>query len=154
MAGVTSRRVLISRWAYAVLSLLFLVGILLQVLWAGLAVMSDPAYWETHVNFVHAIEVLPLLMLIAALLSRSGHVLWILAVVGFLFIGAQYATVEVRPDLVAGLHPVIALLLFGVALEASRQGLRAAIEATPFAKPPEKRSVPRAATTPRISKRI
>src|SRR5688572_2941756 len=104
MSPLASRSRRVSLWIYFVLAALFVVGVLLQALWAGIAVMSQPSYWPLHVNFIHAIEMLPILMLVAALVGRAPRVLWILPLVSFALIAVQYATVAARPSLVAGIH--------------------------------------------------
>lgn len=124
MSQVVSRPKRVSLWIYLVLAALFAVGVLLQALWAGMAVLSAPSYWQLHTNFVHAIELLPILMLVAALIGRGGRPLWILPLVAFALISVQYATVAARPSLVAGIHAMNALLIFGVAMEGVRLGAK------------------------------
>lgn len=107
------------RWArrgYVLVAGLFVVGIVIQVYIAGMAVFVDPANWSLHANFVHIIEWMPLIMLVLAFVGRLSSGLKWLPVGLFGLIIVQYATALGFSDsVVAALHPVNALVIFGLA---------------------------------------
>lgn len=116
------------RWAvtaYRVLGVLFAVAVTVQIFLAGLAVFVDPARWQWHTSFVHAFELLPVIMLIIAFAGRLPSRLRWAAVAQFLLIGAQYATAHSGGS-VAAAHPVIAMLIFWLAVTSVRWAAEAA----------------------------
>jgi hypothetical protein len=103
--------------AYSILSWIFAACVTAQFVLAGLATFSDPAYWRSHVQFVHMFEILPLLAVIIAWIGniRGGLRWW---PVGLLILMVlQYVTGDmVLGPVVAALHPAIAALLFLIAV--------------------------------------
>ncbi len=61
-----------SRYAYVVLSWVFVAGLLAQVLFVGLAMFSDPKVLELHRTFGWILHLWPLVILLFAFLSRAG----------------------------------------------------------------------------------
>jgi hypothetical protein len=113
------------RWAvvaYSVMGVAFAVAVTVQIFLAGLAVFTDPARWQWHTSFVHAFELLPLIMLIVAFAGRLPARLRWAAGVQFLLIAAQYATANSGGP-VAAIHPVSAMVIFWLALTSLRWAL-------------------------------
>lgn len=118
--AVPPRRVRVSRVAFRVLAGALVVGVVLQVFLAGAALMSDASWWAYHTTFIHAVEAVPLLMLAAAVLGRGNRALVLGVFATSMLIGTQYALAGARPSLVAGLHVVNALVIFGLSLHFAR----------------------------------
>lgn len=112
-------RVRVARVAYTVLAWIFAICVALQVFLAGLAIFDGPAWWSEHRSFVHLFEFVPLLMLVAALLGNmSTRAKW-LSLLAFGLVALQYGFVilgSVSGAALAALHPVNALLIFGLAI--------------------------------------
>ena len=108
----------LARIFYAVLSSVFVTGVVAQVLFAGMGAFG--ADWSWHRTFVHLLELLPLLMIPVAFV---GGLPWGLRLLPFgllVLIGVQYAFANSTVP-VAALHPVNALLIFLVSLFAARR---------------------------------
>lgn len=106
--------------AYIALAALFALGTVTLVFLAGLGVLVDPSRFAVHPSFAHFIELLPLLMVFAALLARLPRKLLGLTVLLLLLFGAQYAFLYLMPMLgltpLRALHAVNALAMFWLAL--------------------------------------
>lgn len=114
-----------ARYAYAVVVWVFLVAVVVQVFLAGLAIFSDdPRDIGLHIDLGWILHLAPVLILVAAAVGRVGRstLLWA---------GALVATMLVQPFLpgmaeasaaLAALHPVNALLIFGIAAKLARGG--------------------------------
>lgn len=127
--GRLSTRIRWARGGYVVVAGLFVVCVLIQVFIAGMAVFVDPENWSLHANFVHVFEFLPLVMLVLAFLGRLSQGLKLLPAVLFVLLIVQYATALGFSDsVVAALHPVNALVIFGIAVMAIRRAWRALSE--------------------------
>lgn len=113
--GSVSRRVLWSRYGYVGSMALFAVCVLVQIYIAGMAVFVDPANWDLHGGFVHVFEFIPLPLLVAAFLGRLPRTFKSIPIVLSLLVGVQYATAHQFGSFVAALHPVNAVVIFGVA---------------------------------------
>jgi hypothetical protein len=100
-------------WAAIVLG----VCLLFQVFLAGAGMFADAKYLDWHKNFVHAFELLPLLMAIAAGIAKHWAPMW-LSIAVLVLIEAQYplAPFGDAPGMAQALHPVNALLIFGLTL--------------------------------------
>ena len=112
--SVTAR---LARIFYAVLSLAFFAGVLVQVFFAGMGAFG--ANWTYHVTFVHLLEPLPLLMVPAALIGRLSWTLRLMPLVLTVLIGAQYAFAHAAVP-AAALHPVNGFLIFLTSLFVAR----------------------------------
>jgi hypothetical protein len=107
------------------LAWLYVVSLLIQVFLAGLAVFVDPATFRIHVDFGRiAVGLLTLLLPIVAWLGRLPS--FRLAVGVLLFYLLQTGLPEVRASypVVAALHPVLALILFWLAVRLVSQARR------------------------------
>lgn len=101
--------------AFPWLTRLLLLAIVVQVFLAGAGVFADRAWFAHHISFVHWFEALPLLMLLCAWAGRLGRMPLLASAGLFLLIGLQYAFAQAG-GLVAALHAVNALAIFGLAL--------------------------------------
>jgi hypothetical protein len=96
------------------------VSIVLQVFFAGAAVLVDPAYWATHRAFGHTIDVAVIVLLLIGLATRLpwrlqalGGLLYVLMFLQFLFL---HLMPQIGVPLLRALHAVNALALFSVAV--------------------------------------
>ncbi|MDF2670042.1 MAG: hypothetical protein K0R67_2348 [Paenibacillus sp.] len=100
------------------IAVIFAVCVTLQVFLAGLSVFVDPGNWAKHRTFVHFIEFVPFLMLIAGFTGRVGRaLLWqsfaLFAMIFIMYFTANFTSIV--PE-VGALHPVIALVLFWLSI--------------------------------------
>jgi hypothetical protein len=108
----------LARIFYAVLSSVFVAGILTQVFFAGMGAFG--ADWSYHVTFVHFLEPIPLLMVPAAFVGRLSWGSRLLPF-GLLFlIGVQYTLAHAAVP-AAALHPVNGLLILLTSLFIARR---------------------------------
>ena len=110
-------RVRVSRRAYAVAAWLFVVGILTQVFLIGLSLLGGQPSWQTHVGLGHGLSILALLMVVLAYAGRLPSPMKPVTWLGFaLYVLLADVVIFMRElaPLVAALHPVLAVLLFGV----------------------------------------
>ena len=115
-AGRVPSRIRWARRGFVLFAGALVIGVLIQVYIAGMAVFVDPANWNLHAHFVHVIEWLPLVMLVLAFLGRLSRELKLLPVVLFVLIIVQYATALGFSDsMVAAIHPVNAMVIVGIA---------------------------------------
>jgi Family of unknown function (DUF6220) len=84
-------------WAYLLISWVFLICVVVQVFLAGLAIFMNWSYFEWHASFAHFFELLPLVLIGLAFVSRLPRSLRWLPTVAFLLIIVQYATAEMLP---------------------------------------------------------
>lgn len=104
------------RISFVVLSICFILTLLIQVFFAGLAIFIHPNHWITHTNFVHFFEWLPILMLIAAFIGKMPR--WAkwqsfgLFVLIFLMYFTAHSHAIISLKYSAALHPVIAMIIF------------------------------------------
>jgi hypothetical protein len=112
-----------ARLAFAGVAWLFLAAILVQVFLIGLGLFGDPAYRATHREFGYTwVGIAALALLISGLIARPGRRmvgltvgLFVLYVVQTMLPGARQAY-----PAIAALHPVNALLLFGMSTNLAR----------------------------------
>lgn len=110
-------------YAYLVLAWLFVACLAGQVVFAGLAVFDTPAYWHTHVTFVHFFEYLPIALLIIGVIARLPQWMLWLTGVEVLQLALQYALVDIG-DIAGAFHPLNGMLLFGLAIILAYQPVR------------------------------
>lgn len=111
-------RLRLSRYAYAAAAWLFVVGILTQVFLVGLSLLGQQPSWQTHVGLGHGLSIVALLMVALAYTSRLPRPMkpftWLNLVISILLADVVIFMRGSAP-LVAALHPVLAILLFGIA---------------------------------------
>jgi len=133
-------RVKRSRYAYAAVAWLFVVGILMQVFLVGLSLLGRRPSWPIHIGLGHTLGVLALLLVVLAYVGALPHpfkrLTW-LTVAIYVLLADVVIFLRDSALVVAALHPVLALMLFaiasGLALRATRLVRDLAEEATPQA---------------------
>ena len=112
------------RMLYVIDAWLFPVAILVQVFFVGLSLFTGQAFWSIHITFGHFIALLPILLVILAYLGRlpspEKRLAWL--VLGVYLIQAEvFAAIRADVPLLAAFHPVLALVLFALALIIARR---------------------------------
>jgi hypothetical protein len=102
-----------SRTLFFLLAWILLLGIVIQVSLAGLAIFVDGAFWKTHTAIINVIEFIPALMFIFG--SAGGIPRWYKAwsFVLFIFINFQYYTTF---GWLGAIHSAFALIIFMISL--------------------------------------
>ena len=111
-------RLRLSRYAYAAAAWLFVAGILTQVFLVGLSLLGGQSGWQTHIGLGHSLSILMLLMVVFAYTGRMPRPMkpftWLnLAIYGLL--ADVVIFLRGSAPIIAALHPVLAVLLFGIA---------------------------------------
>jgi uncharacterized protein DUF6220 len=107
------------RMLYLIVSWLFPVAILVQVLFVGLSLFTSQPYWDSHISLGHTIGVLPILLVILGYLGRLPRrtiILTWLALGTYLVQAEVFAAIRADAPLFAAFHPVLALVLFALSL--------------------------------------
>ena len=102
-----------------IIAWLFPVAILVQVLFVGLSLFTGQSYWDAHIGFGHLIGILPILLVILGYLGRLPRrtIILIWLVLGTYLVQAEvFAVIRAEVPLFAAFHPVLALVLFALAL--------------------------------------
>jgi Family of unknown function (DUF6220) len=112
------RRVLLV--IYAVLALVFLLGVAVQVFLAGAGIFASASWLSSHGILGHVLPVIPLFMVILGLVGRLPRTINWLTVLLLVLVFIQpwfiYLARDVGTPLLAALHPVNALAIFALAL--------------------------------------
>jgi hypothetical protein len=124
-----------SRIAYAALAWLFVVGLVAQVFFIGLGLFASPSAVATHRDFGWLLHLWPLLILLAAVVSRAGrrHWQWALALAVVVFLVPIFVTLRGTMPVLAALHPVGAMAAFALAIVVAINATRVVRE--PWADP-------------------
>jgi hypothetical protein len=115
-----------ARIAFAGLAWLFVAAVVIQVFLIGLGLFGDVAYRQTHIEFGYTwVGLAAFALLISAVVARPGRRtvglvigLFVLYIVQTLLPSARQAY-----PAIAALHPVNALLIFGLALYVARSAM-------------------------------
>ena len=104
---------------YVIDAWLFPVAIVVQVFFVGLSLFTGQALWSIHITFGHALGLLPLLLVCLSSLGRlpsaAKRLAWL--VLGVYLIHAEvFAAICADAPLLAAFHPVLALVLFALAM--------------------------------------
>jgi Family of unknown function (DUF6220) len=107
------------RMLYVIDAWLFPVAIVVQVFFVGLSLFTGHDFWSIQITFGHSIALLPLLLVSLAYLERlpsaAKRLVWL--VLGVYLIQAEvFAAIRADIPLLAAFHPVLALVLFALAL--------------------------------------
>jgi len=107
-----------ARYVYLGLVWLYLVGILVQVFLAGMGLFGVAADFEPHIGLGWLLHLAPILLLIAAAVAKVGSRLiwWNVALLVVQFIQPILALARHDAPVVAAFHPVLALVIFWLAL--------------------------------------
>ena len=113
----------------------FVACAILQVFLAGLGVFNDPSSFITHRNFGYTFGWLTLVILVLAIVGRSGRRLIGLSALLLVLFSLQSVFVALRTDMptVAALHPLngFAILLVSIVLTRNAWAARTVTAATP-----------------------
>ncbi len=107
------------RIIFLIIAWLFPVAILVQVLFVGLSLFTGQSYWDAHIGFGHLIGILPILLVILGYLGRLPRrtiILTWLALGTYLVQAEVFAAIRADAPFFAAFHPVLALVLFALAL--------------------------------------
>jgi hypothetical protein len=110
-------------------------ALLLQVFFAGLGIFAGASNFETHVNFGYLLHLSPILVLVAAALSRAGsrHWQWALALVAAVFVIPFFVYLRSSMPELAALHPVAAVIASWIAMRVALNSLAAVRDPEPAA---------------------
>ena len=115
----TSKGKKVSRYIFLVLCILFALGVIMQVVFAGLAIFVNGLYWVSHSVLVHAFGFnVPILMLLTAFIGKMPRwAYWnIIAMLFLLFLMYFTANITKVLPIIAAFHPVIAMVLFVISI--------------------------------------
>ncbi|MEZ4539786.1 MAG: DUF6220 domain-containing protein [Chloroflexota bacterium] len=128
-----------SRIAYEIAGWLFIIGVLVQVFFAGMAVVAGRWGWDNHINLGHFLAVPLLAMLVTAyvgkLPGRMKRLTWLLFGV-YVLQGDVLIFLRASAPVLSAFHPVMALIDFALGLTLARQA-RAIIRADKTAAVPQ-----------------
>ncbi|WP_132059213.1 DUF6220 domain-containing protein [Halorussus amylolyticus] len=130
----TSERSTLVAWSqsgYLLASVLFTVGVLVQVYIAGMAVFVDSARWSSHVSFGTTLPIFLAAMFALALVGKLPRALKLLPVGIFALFFVQFSTAHRFGSLVGAIHPVNALVIFWLATVAVRRAWPLAVGRPP-----------------------
>ncbi len=120
---MSSRVMYGSRVAYVVAAWLFVAAVVATVFVAGLSLFYQSALWLTHMGFGYSVGYLVPVLIVLALLARMPRAyVPLLALLIVLYV-VQTILPVLRDSvpIVAALHPVNAMLVFGVAVVHARR---------------------------------
>ncbi|HEY8922417.1 MAG TPA: DUF6220 domain-containing protein [Candidatus Limnocylindria bacterium] len=128
-----------ARYVFVTLVWIYLAGILVQVFLAGIGLFGAAKDFEPHVGLGWILHLVPVLLLIAAAVGRVGRGLlwWTAALLVVQFVQPILATLRNDLPLVAAFHPVLALIIFWLAVMIGLKALRLVREAAPTLARPE-----------------
>ena len=115
-----------ARIAYLVLAWAFMAGVVIQVFVIGLALFGGTST-ELHVNLGWILHLAPLLVLLAAALSKAGRRHWVaaLALAAVVFVVPILVLARDSSPAIAALHPVAAIVAFWLSVVVARNSLEA-----------------------------
>ena len=108
----------ISRIVYLAASSLFLIGVTLQIFLAGMVVVALQMGWGNHRDLGHTLGLPLLVMLVTVYLGRlPSKMIWLTWLLLGVYIIQSDVIIFMRASLpaVSALHPVLALVDFGLA---------------------------------------
>jgi len=112
----------ILRYLFAAACAIFVLGIATQVFLAGMFLFADGSR-ESHIDFGYTLTLVPIVLVLLALLARPGLRIVGLTVLLLALTWLQPILAWAREDVpfIAALHPVNAMLLFGLAILIARR---------------------------------
>jgi hypothetical protein len=113
-----------ARYVYFGMVWLYVAGLLVQVFLAGMGIFGVARDFAPHVGLGWLLHLVPVLLLIAAAVARVGSRLiwWNVALLVVQFVQPIFALARKDTPVVAAFHPVLALVVFWLAVTI---GLRA-----------------------------
>jgi hypothetical protein len=123
----------LARYLYPALAWLFLLGVVVQVFFIGLALFAGRENLELHVSLGWILHLAPVLVLGAAALARAGRprILAAAALMVVVLVVPILALLRDSTPVIAALHPVGAMVAFWLAVVVARQSLDMLREAQP-----------------------
>lgn len=113
-----------SRLVYAVSAWVFVLAVLVQVFFAGMAVVAGRWPWANHVNLGHILAVPLLIMLITMyvgkLPGRMKRLTWLLFA-AYVLQADVLIYLRASAPVLSAFHPVLALVDFALGLALARQ---------------------------------
>ena len=119
-----------ARYVYAAAVWAYVAGILLQVFYIGMALFGTAHDFEPHVGLGWLLHLVPVLLLMIGAVARVGPRLlwWNAALLVVQFIQPILATMRTDQPVVAAFHPVLAVIIFWLAVTLGLQAWRLARE--------------------------
>jgi hypothetical protein len=107
-----------ARYLYVALVWLYVAGILVQVFLAGIGMFGAERDFEPHIGLGWLLHLVPILLLIVAAIARVGSRLiwWNVALLLVQFFQPILPSQRAGAPWAAALHPVLALIIFWLAL--------------------------------------
>jgi Zn-dependent protease with chaperone function len=123
-----------ARYVFLAMVWIYLAGILFQVFLAGIGLFGAAKDFEPHAGLGWILHLVPVLLLIVAAVARVGSTLlwWTTALLVVQFIQPILATLRNDVPLVAAFHPVLALIIFWLALTIGLKAWRLVREPSPI----------------------
>ena len=113
-----------SRIVYMIFSWLFMVGVLVQVFFAGMTVVAGQMGWDNHIGLGHTLALPLLVMLVTAYLGklpgRMKRLTWLLFAV-YILQADVLIFMRASVPVLAAVHPVLALVDFALGLSLARK---------------------------------
>ncbi len=112
-----------ARIVYQVAAWLFVAAVLATVFMAGISLFAQGTFWQNHKDFGYSVGLLVPVLIVLALLARIPRThIPLLALLFVLYIVQTILPVlRGSAPFVAALHPVNAMLVFGVAVVHARR---------------------------------
>jgi hypothetical protein len=122
-----------ARWVFLAMVWIYVAGILFQVFLAGIGLFGTAKDFAPHVGLGWILHLVPVLLLIAGAVARVGRRLlwWTTALLVVQFIQPIFALARNDVPLVAAFHPVLALVVFWLALTVGIRAWQLVREPTP-----------------------
>lgn len=113
-----------ARYVYLGLAVAFVIGLVIQVFYAGMGVFKASDF-EVHIGLGWMLHLVPILILVAAAVGRAGRrrILWAAALAATVFVVPILALMRADAPAVAALHPVAAVISFWLAIVVARDAM-------------------------------
>lgn len=113
-----------ARYVYLGLAVAFVIGLVVQVFYAGMGVFGASDF-EVHIGLGWMLHLVPILILGAAAVGRAGRrrILWAAALAATIFVVPILALMRADAPAVAALHPVAAVISFWLAIVVARDAV-------------------------------
>jgi hypothetical protein len=124
-----------ARAVFIGVSWLLVAGLVVQVFLAGLGVFDSPTRFAIHRDVGYMLELLPLVMLVAAVLGRLGRRFVVLsaAIFGLFLLQSVFIAFRADAPTIAALHPVNGFLIVLLAVVVARDARAIELQVAPAA---------------------
>jgi Zn-dependent protease with chaperone function len=124
-----------ARYVFLAMVWIYVAAILFQVFLAGIGLFGAAKDFEPHAGLGWILHLVPVLLLIVAAVARVGSTLlwWTTALLVVQFVQPILATLRNDVPLVAAFHPVLALVIFWLAVTIGLKAWRVVREPSPAA---------------------